>query len=356
MTSKERIRAAVTNQPLDRLPFWPKLDKAYANRWGHPASYFHQYIGSDYVTGISHSFTELRKNTRFKENVNGNAYQASFETPQGSLKMRKRFDTGSQAWHPEEYPIKTKQDIEIMALWVRDAEVTFDRAGNEETVRRYNSIGEDVFVIDDMGESALMYFIEWLAGIERGHYLLNDYPGETEDLFDAIHRNLLRRFEISAAHSPADALHLTENTSTTLISPAQYEKYCFPQISEYGTVAGDNGRLLVLHMCGHLKALLPMLNRLPAAAFEAFTSPSVGNTTLHEGRTICPDKCLIGGTNAVVWLKSTAEIIAYLREQLDALPHHRGLCVSSAGVMPPACAPETIKEVKQWLDGYRFVA
>jgi len=31
------------------------------------------------------------------------------------------------------------------------------------------------------------------------------------------------------------------------------------------------------------------------AAFEAFTSPTLGNTTLLDGRTACPDKCLIGG-------------------------------------------------------------
>jgi len=347
MTSKERIKAVVSCQPVDRLPFWPKLDGAYAYKWGKPTADYHAYIGSDYIAGIGHSYVEKRENTAYSEQVHGDESETCYETPYGVLKMRKRFDSASQSWHPVEHPIKTKEDIEIMAYWFGDAEVAYDKARHEDAMRQYQHIG-DAYVIDDMGESSLMVFIEWLAGVEQGHYLLNDYPGETEALFDAIHRNLLARFEISAEHSPADALHLTENTSTTLISPAQYEQYCFPQISAYG---GYN-RPLMLHMCGHLKDLLPQLNQLPVLAFEAFTSPSVGNATLLDGRTACPDKCLIGGTNCVTWLNPAEQIVAYLREQLDVLPHHRGLCISSAGVMPPICAPETIKAVKQWLDSY----
>ena len=51
--------------------------------------------------------------------------------------------------------------------------------------------------------------------------------------------------------------------------------------------------------------------------------------------------CLIGGTNAALWTRPAVEIIAQLATDLDALPHHRGLVVTSAGVMPPCCAPDT---------------
>ena len=352
MTSKERIEAAMRNEPLDRLPFWPKLDPAYENKWGKTNSWFHEFIGSDYMGGVGNSFREIRRNTSYSENVNGPDFEAQFITPNGTLVQRKRFDVDSQSWHPTEFPIKTKQDLGIMASWYRDAEVVYDSDLREKAALRYKSYGDKAYVGESIGETSLMYLVEWLAGVEQAHYLLADHPDEVEDLFDAIHKNFLRRFEISVEHSPADTLALTENTSTTLISPDQYKKYCFPQICEYGNIVKKAGRHIYLHMCGHLKAILPVLNELPVTAFEAFTPPTVANTTFYDGRTACPDKCLIGGTNAAIWLMPAEKIISYIEENLDILPHHRGLFPSSAGVMPPASDPEKIKKVKDWLDTY----
>jgi hypothetical protein len=98
--------------------------------------------------------------------------------------------------------------------------------------------------------------------------------------------------------------------------------------------------------------LLPALADMPADGFEAFTSPPVGNTTLLDGRTACPDKTLVGGTNATLWLLPADRIIEQIEADLDALPHHRGVVISSAGVMPPACRPETIKQVSDWVHAY----
>jgi hypothetical protein len=92
--------------------------------------------------------------------------------------------------------------------------------------------------------------------------------------------------------------------------------------------------------------------RLPAAGIEAFTSPPVGNTVLEDGRAACPDKCLIGGTNAVLWTKSAEEIFSQIKHDLDELSHQRGVVVTSAGVMTPLCKPETIKEVAELVKGY----
>jgi cellobiose phosphorylase len=73
-----------------------------------------------------------------------------------------------------------------------------------------------------------------------------------------------------------------ENTSTTLLSPAIFERYCWRHLNDYGRLIREHGKHHVLHMCGHLKALLPRIGELPAVAIEAFTRPPVGNTTLAD--------------------------------------------------------------------------
>jgi len=336
-------------KPVDRLPFWPKIDGSYIKKWGNTLPYYHAYFGSDRIEGIGGACREERTTCWHDIKINGSEFVTAFGTPHGVLYQKNYFDAASQALHPVEYPIKTKRDVELMMLWYQDAAVRFDEEQREWSAEQYEDEGEDAYIIENVGESPLMYFLEWLAGIEQGQYLLADYPGEVEGLFAAMHKNLLDKFRIAAEKSCADSLFLTENTSTTVISPAQYEKYCYKHIGEYAKIVNERGKPMTLHMCGHLKALLPLLSRLPVTAFEAFTPPTVGNTSLLDGRSACPDKCLIGGTNAVNWLQPADAIIEYIDRTLDSLPHHRGLLLSSSGVMPPACEPETIKTVGMWL-------
>jgi uroporphyrinogen-III decarboxylase len=105
-------------------------------------------------------------------------------------------------------------------------------------------------------------------------------------------------------------------------------------------------------MCGHLKAILADINKLSSDAIEAFTSPPVGNTSLLDGKKDCPTKCLIGGTNAVLWLQEPEVIIKQIKHDLDVLSDHNGIVITSGGVMPQACPPETIKKVGDWLKNY----
>jgi len=198
----------------------------------------------------------------------------------------------------------------------------------------------------------LMDWLQYLAGLENGLLLLADHPSEVEALFEQMHSGLCRKAEIIAERDPHLVVYVVENTSTTLISPTLFQRYCVPHLSDYGRILTAADKLCVLHMCGKLKALLPDIAPLPAAAVEAFTSPPVGNTTLRDGRSACPAKCFIGGTNATLWLEPAETIIATIEGDLAALPHHRGLVLTSGGVMPPLCAPETIKQVGNWLRTY----
>lgn len=99
-------------------------------------------------------------------------------------------------------------------------------------------------------------------------------------------------------------------------------------------------------------AILSDLAQIPAEAFEAFTSATLGNTSLLDGCIACLEKRLMGGTNAVLWTKTADEIISKIEDDLAELPQHRGVVVTSAGVMPPMCKPETIKQVCEWVKQY----
>lgn len=357
MTSKERWLAALKLQPVDRLPFWPKLDGAYARAQVEPFSQMnndalHTWVGSDKHVGIAGCVREIRTDTSSKVHTEDGTQVTTFHTPHGDTRLVKKFDDASQSWHPVEFPVKDREDIRLMTEWYSDCQVELHEESLDRSRQQYEQIGQSAITCNGIGESPLMHWVEWLAGVANAHYLLVDYPDEVEALFDAMHRVLLRKTEILTANSAADIFYLVENTSTTLISPEQYRKYCYGHICAYGEIAQAYERLVVLHMCGYLKALFPYLSKLPVAGFEAFTSAPLANTSYLDGRMACPDKCLIGGTNAVLWTQTASEIIEQIEQDLDVLPHHRGLVVTSAGVMPPLCQPETIREVCTWVRNY----
>jgi len=359
MSSRERWLAAVKMQPVDRLPFWPKLDAAYPRAQtgrfkGMPVDEIHRWIGSDmHVWGIPPCVRDGGV-SEFVAETDGPVKRLEYRGPKGTLTAVYKWDEASQSYHPVEFPVKTKDDIELMREYYEGLEPQLDTDAVEKARAIQDEIGGSGVSQGGVGESPLMHFVEWIAGVENAHYLLADTTAEVEALFDAMHAYLLRRTEIFAEHSTLDLIYFVENTSTTLISPAQYDRYCARHITEYGEILKARDRNMVLHMCGHLKALLPSLNRTPADAFEAFTSAPVGNTSLEDGRSDCPDKCLIGGTNAVTWTKDAVGIIAEIESSLNALPHHRGVVVTSAGVMPPLCPPEKIKEIRDWVANYRL--
>ena len=357
MTVKERWLAAIRMQPVDRLPFWPKLGAGYPAHQAAPFTTMglealHDWIGSDKHTWIPSGIRESRKATVVETHRSKGIEHTVYRTPGGQTELVCKFDAPSHSWHPVRFPVQSAEDIELMTDVFAD--VTAECNVEDLAVARSESerLDSSSLVCTGIGESPLMYWVEWLAGVENAHLLLIDHPGKVGRLFDAMQSVLRRKTELLCEHSPADAFYLVENTSTTLISPDQYRAHCARHVGEIAGIVQRAERNLILHMCGHLKALLPDLARIPVRAFEAFTSPTLGNTTFLDGRKMCPDKCLIGGTNAVLWTGTSGEIIAQLEEDLDALPHHRGIVVTSAGVMPPSCKPETIKEVCEWVRRY----
>jgi hypothetical protein len=357
MTSRERWLAAVDFAPLDHLPFWPKLDGSYPPRHagafaGWDPAQFHRYIGSDPHQWVAPCLRYVRTRTDYREQADGRRRRQCFVTPHGTLEREYQFDQASCSWHPTRFPVQSVADIQLLTEWWLDARAELDGAQLARVQAEVRALGSGAAVATGIGESALMLWIEHLAGVENAHFLLSDYPDATLALFEAIQGDLLRCTQIVTAHHPADLLYMVENTSTTLLSVEQYRRYDWPHLRQLADLAAQAGRRMILHMCGHIRALLDDLEKLPVAGFEAFTAPPLGNATLLDGRTHCPTKALIGGTHATLWLEPAERIIAFLGQRLDELPHHRGLVVTSAGVMPPACPPDRIQTVCAWVRRY----
>jgi uroporphyrinogen-III decarboxylase len=355
MTSRERMLAAYRGREVDRLPFWAKV----ANdtwRTSQPEAVrkltdreLLDLIGADGIFGTPGFARVVRPRVTVEQRTDGNIRTTVTGTPDGELVERITRDTYTNSWHPTEFPIKTRQDIARYRWLFDDVRVEVDPDGLAKARRRVSEVGQRGIAIQGWGTSPLMHLVEHVIGPLNVHYMLADHADEVDGLIATMHSANCMFLECVAKHTPADAVVSVENTSTTLISPQQFRRYCLKHLRDYGRIIEGRGKMHELHMCGHTKVLLDEIDTIPASSIEAFTAPPLGNTRLVDGRTKAPSKTLVGGTNAMLWLRPVEEIAAFIEAELAACPDRRRIVVTTAGVAPPACKAEKFGQVADFV-------
>ena len=355
MTSRERLLAAYRGQEVDRLPYWAKVCNANW-RGGQPEriallSDFEllDFIHADGLFHLPHFLRAVSPHVTVEQSGDGNVRTVVTHTPDGDLVAIWTTDPVTRSPHPTEFPLKTAEDIRRYRWLLKDARIEVDEAARERMVEKHRRIGDRGISVHGAGTSPLMDLVEHIAGPVNTTYLLMDHPDEMNELIGLMHANLLKRIRRMAELSPADVIASTENTSTTLISPEQFEKYCYGHLCDYAQAVRGEGKMHELHMCGHTRALLEKIDAIPSSSIEAFTAPPLGNTRLVDGRTKAPSKTLIGGTNAMVWLEPVEKIRAFIEGELAACPDRRRIILTTAGEAPQKCPAETFRAIGEWL-------
>ena len=362
LTSRQRLLAAYAGQPTDRIPFWAKVANS-TWRTSQPQTVRElddfellDAIRADGLFGTCHGARRQAPHVQVDRRRDGHCEHRLTRTPDGELHETWQLDPFTQSWHPTEFPVKTAADAARLRWAYRDCRYEIDDAQVECSRQRRRQVGDRGITVAYWGTSPLMDLVEHLAGPVGTHLLLADQPAAMDELIALMHADCLARASAVARLTAADVVVSVENTSTTLVSPEQFERYCLAHLCDYGRAIEAAGKIHELHMCGHTRSLLGRIDAIPAASIEAFTSPTLGNTRLADGRRLAPSKTLIGGTNVNVWLTEVEAIKGYVQAELDACPDHRRIVLTTAGVAPPACPADTFRQVACWLRTVPFKA
>lgn len=360
MKNKERWLNAINCKPNDRLIFWPKLyGDGYINAQVEPYNKMklrelHDYIGSDIFFYLPNYVQFDNGDCSVKLRKEGKYIIKEYFTPIGNMRDMLEFDVPSCSYHPYEFAIKDKEDIKKMTFFFDNLTPVINDDMFNNSKAFVKACGDRGIVGDNVSESPLMYFIEWNAGIQNGQYMLADYPDETSALMNSMQRMNIEMARLKNEHSPADILFFTENTSTTIISPNQFNKHSKEHLKEYAKISKEYDRTLLFHMCGHLGALLEDIDEVDFAGIEAFTTPPVGNSTIKMGKEKLTDKCIIGCTNCNTWTKPVKEIIDEIGASLAEVDDYNGIIIGTGGIIPSTCKPETLKQVREHLFSLPF--
>lgn len=216
-----------------------------------------------------------------------------------------------------ECKVKTPDDLAILrAMWEG---LTVAPRNNAQWVRdRYGT--EMPLVAGPVGASAVQQMLQYEAGVENFWFLAMDCPDLLEEAM-ALYQDMMRRQYAIMQQAECDGFAQSENTSTTMISPAFYERWSVPQLREYTAAAHARGKRAMVHMCGLLKGLMPYCASAGIDIIHALTSPPLGDLTFGEAfQSMPPAFGMLGRFGAPEWIgKAQAQI----ERNLERLLPHR---------------------------------
>jgi uroporphyrinogen-III decarboxylase len=211
-------------------------------------------------------------------------------------------------------------------------------------------IGNDGIATTSFNNSPLMFLIEMVWGLENTYYLLNDYPGEVEDILQKLHLSLKRQLEV-IVRSPAKVVIEYENTSSTLLSPKMFRKYVLPFLNEYAETLRAAGKIYLIHMCGRLRAFKEDLAAGPFHGIIDTSPPPTGDFPLDEAASGLPGKVVIGGVDPTTFINpDPAFVEAEIAGLLERLKPFRGVMLGSADVAPRGALPENFHLIRCLID------
>jgi hypothetical protein len=224
-------------------------------------------FGSVIVHGIMQSHFALSTHDgsiQYKETPEGNIQTRTWRTPLGTAR------TILQDGHPIEHPIKTPEDCRVMRYVHEHTHI----APNPDAI-------QIPLHLMTLNPSPVQQLLQYDMGLENFYGLLMDHPGEVESLIAAMQQNQMKILEIACGFD-SQWIYRGENTSTTMISPAYYERLSLPQIRQYADYVHGRDKKLMLHMCGLLKDLLTLFVKAGIDGIHSVTPPPVGNTPFED--------------------------------------------------------------------------
>ncbi|MCK4899864.1 MAG: hypothetical protein KAS38_13850 [Anaerolineales bacterium] len=177
---------------------------------------------------------------------------------------------------------------------------------------------------------------------------LTDEPERMTDLLDLLHQRALEGYGLIAA-GPGLAVETGMAFMTTqLISPRWFEHFVLPYLAEYVQVLHQAGKILICHMCGHIRHLLPMMREAGVDGVDSLSNPPIGDTELEAYWQILGDQAILqaGLDVNVLQQGSVEQVRLHVRDVLNRC-QGRHLILRSADEVPHGTPAENLMAVAE---------
>jgi len=385
MTHRARILAALRGQPVDRLPWVPRLDlwyNAHRHRGTLPAEWagaslaqivtdlgvgLHAVIpdflateGPDEVydraLGIEHVPNQpFRVRFRRTQRIvyrEGDQTRVVYRTPAGELTARLVYSEqmrrdGITIMHVTERVVKSDDDYRRVAALFADLEVERDET-------RYAALRDEVGelgVAVAFGSGAASpghHLLRDLVPYDRFYYDLHDHPewiAETAASMAGYYEQVL---EACAASSAEVVLH-GANYDVMLTPPRLFEAHILHGLAHWAKGLHAASKLLATHADGENDGLCALLRQSGVDVADAICPAPMTRLSLRDYREqLGPQVATWGGicsSSLLPPLFTDAQFEAHLDDVLSAVGDGRRLILSVADTTPPEASLARLRRI-----------
>ena len=352
MTVKERLLGAIRGKEIDRVPWSPFL----AYYWEHlPPEItaqgqvrYMQQMGADPLLRGFHTLSNVSyENCEITTQQKGKQNFETIHTPVGDLTKVFTFSDTAQSWFLTGHPVQTEEDFKILQYMMEHAVITPNPTPFETEAARY---GDEALFVPSIGihsKTAFQSLVEHWCGTVDLTYALYDFPETVEECLAVMQEKDMQTVE-NALNTSAEIFNFFEDSSTTNISPAFFEKYTLPQIDAWGKRIHKEGKLLLHHACGHLKDLLPLIAKSEIDVLESISPPPTGNIAIADAVKYLPERiAIIGGIEPTFFKNSTMEELEAYASKLLSDMKDRRFVLANSDSCPPGVAYEKFELISQ---------
>lgn len=358
MTSRERIIASLHGKTVDHIPFapflaylWESLPLAIQKKGR--LSYLKD-IGADALwRGTPCPVREKTAGVEIRLFTSNGKEWKEIITPVGSLFYGYTKSTEGNTVFLTDHPLKTTDDWKTQ-LWIEehiDFLFCFDEIN--EHFQTDGQEGLSLGLMVPRMKTAFQSLVEIYCGTENLIYAMQDFPELVNEVWQVMFENNIRAATLAANSGRYDYFITWEDSSTTNYSPSLYCNYIDPEIRNYVQILGTRNKYYIHHACGHLRGLLPFVAESGITAVESLSPPPTGDISLVHARQILPGKCIIGGIEPTVLLRSDIDDLCVYVDQVLNDGCTGPFILANADSCPPGVTMEKLHLISQIANSWK---
>ncbi len=312
MTPRQRVEAALHDEPVDQVPF--TIYHGMLPRGARERRLRELGLGLCVRTSVTTSHApnvEIETRTSVE---NGRSVTCErVRTPVGEITAKRTAGGGYGSMATIEHYIKRPEDYDVVRFWVQDVvcEPAYDGFR-----RIAGEIGEDGYVMTAIGYSPMMEMLVCYLGLEQFSIDMVDRPDAFFGLYELLAARRRRVYEIMA-ESPSEVILYGGNVHPEIMGAERFAEYIVPRYDEAADVLHAAGKIIGVHMDADNRVFAPAVARSKIDLVEAFTPPPDCDMSVAEARIAWPDKTLWINFPSSVHLASPERIRTATQEILN---------------------------------------
>jgi len=392
MTHKQRMLAVLQGQPVDRIPWVPRLDlwyRAHRRAGTLPEAYAHSSLmemtddlGFGYHAVVP-DFKDLRTpedeahralgiynlpsmpvrtlfdGVPWRMTQEGDRQTVEYETPAGKLSTVTVYDDAMRAagitiTHVTRYAFTGPQDYEPLCWLFSRARAEPNYEGYSAFARRLGGRGFAAGFLS-LAASPMHLIQRELMPLDVFFYEMNDRPDAVRRLADSIAQYWRQMYAV-AAQAPAEVFLLGANYHAPIQHPRFFAEHITPWLAEFAGMLHGQGKYLLTHTDGENQGLL---EHYLAAGFDIADSVCprpMTRLTLGEIRRVFDGRITImGGIPSVALVKqamSDRQFDEFLDDFFRQIGRGDHLILGVSDTTPPGAEFERLLRIRDRIEAF----